>query len=282
MHPKPTSCSRTARPRCSPRWRRRPRRAPPTSRRSAGTRGAPWAGSSTSGRSGARRSSPSSWRSEPAVATIRDWSNFIAGRVAIVTGGGGGVGRAICIQLARAGAEVWVNDLYGDRAEKVVREIEEEGGAAHPVVADVTDRDAVPGMVRATGPVDILVNNAGIPPEGITVKNFVETGPDEWDPLIRLNLAAVLGVTRAYLPARRAQAGRVRRGEGRRHGLLARPGRRGRPARCDRQLLVTRDDEARPPRGGDRASTRARAATRQGVPCRPHRSCERSRAAGCS
>jgi NAD(P)-dependent dehydrogenase (short-subunit alcohol dehydrogenase family) len=55
------------------------------------------------------------------VATIRDWSNFIAGRVAIVTGGGGGVGRAICIQLARAGAEVWVNDLYGDRAEKVVR-----------------------------------------------------------------------------------------------------------------------------------------------------------------
>ena len=56
-------------------------------------------------------------------------------------------------------------------------------------------------MVRETGPVDILVNNAGIPPEGITVKPFVETGPDEWDPLIRLNLAAVLGVTRAYLPA---------------------------------------------------------------------------------
>ena len=135
------------------------------------------------------------------MATIRDWSNFIAGRVAVVTGGGGGVGRAICIQLARAGAEVWVNDLYRDRAEKVVREIEEEGGTAHPVVADVTDRAAVPGMVRDTGPVDILVNNAGIPPEGITVKSFVETGPDEWDPLIRLNLAAVLGVTRAYLPA---------------------------------------------------------------------------------
>jgi 2-hydroxycyclohexanecarboxyl-CoA dehydrogenase len=134
------------------------------------------------------------------MATIRDWSNFIADRVAIVTGGGGGVGQAICIQLARAGAEVWVNDLYGDRAEKVVREIEEEGGTAHPVVADVTDRDAVPAMVRTTGPVDILVNNAGIPPEGITVKSFVETGPAEWDPLIRLNLAAVLGVTRAYLP----------------------------------------------------------------------------------
>jgi NAD(P)-dependent dehydrogenase (short-subunit alcohol dehydrogenase family) len=145
------------------------------------------------------------------VATIRDWSNFIAGRVAIVTGGGGGVGRAICIQLARAGAEVWVNDLYGDRAEKVVREIEEESGVAHPVV----------GMVRDTGPVDILVNNAGIPPEGITVKSFIETGPDEWDPLIRLNLAAVLGVTRAYLPAM------VERSWGRVLTIVSDAGRRG-------------------------------------------------------
>lgn len=135
------------------------------------------------------------------MATIRDWSNFIAGRVAIVTGAGGGVGRAVAIQMARAGAEVWVNDLHLDRAETVVKEIEAEGGAAHPVVADVTDGDAVPEMVRDTGPVDILVNNAGIPPEGITIKPFVETGPAEWDPLIRLNLAAVLGVTRAYLPS---------------------------------------------------------------------------------
>ncbi len=131
---------------------------------------------------------------------IRDWSTFIEGRVALVTGGGGGVGRGISIQMARAGAEVWVNDLHGDRAEKVVREIEEEGGSAHPVVADVADRDAVTAMVRDTGAVDILVNNAGIPPEGITIKPFVETGSAEWDPLIRLNLAAVLGVTRAYLP----------------------------------------------------------------------------------
>jgi len=134
------------------------------------------------------------------MATIRDWSNFIAGRTAIVTGGGGGVGRAICIQLARAGADVWVNDLDGDRAGEVVRAVEGEGGTAKPVVADVTDREAVAVMVGETGPVDIVVNNAGIPAEGITVMPFVETGPDEWDPLIRLNLAAVLGVTRAYLP----------------------------------------------------------------------------------
>jgi 3-oxoacyl-[acyl-carrier protein] reductase len=134
------------------------------------------------------------------VATIRDWSNFIADRVALVTGAGAGVGRAIAIQMARAGAEVWINDLHRERAEKVAAEIGEEGGTARVVIADVADGAAVPGMVKETGPLDILVNNAGIPPEGITVKSFVETGPDEWDPLIRLNLAAVLGVTRAYLP----------------------------------------------------------------------------------
>ncbi|HEX2737318.1 MAG TPA: SDR family oxidoreductase [Acidimicrobiia bacterium] len=131
---------------------------------------------------------------------IRDWSNFIEGRIALVTGGGGGVGRAICIQLARAGAEVWVNDLHLERADGVVKEIEAERGTAHAVVADVTKGGQVPAMVKETGAVDILVNNAGIPAEGFSMKPFVETGPDEWDPLIRLNLAAVLGVTRAYLP----------------------------------------------------------------------------------
>ncbi len=134
------------------------------------------------------------------MATIRDWSNFIADRVALVTGSGAGVGRAIAIQMARAGAEVWINDLHRERAEKVAAEIGEEGGTARVVIADVADGAAVPAMVQETGPLDILVNNAGIPPEGITVKSFVETGPEEWDPLIRLNLAAVLGVTRAYLP----------------------------------------------------------------------------------
>jgi 3-oxoacyl-[acyl-carrier protein] reductase len=131
---------------------------------------------------------------------IRDWSNFIAGRTALVTGSGGGVGRAIAIQMARAGAEVWINDIHLDRAEKVCHEIEEESLVARPVVADVCERDQVTQMIRETGPGDIHVNNAGIPAEGFVVKSFVETGPAEWDPLIRLNLAAVLGVTRAYLP----------------------------------------------------------------------------------
>ena len=141
---------------------------------------------------------------------IRDWSNFIADRTAVITGGGGGVGREIAIQMARAGAHIWVNDLFAERAEQVCRAIEAEQGQATPVVADVCDPAQVARMVKTTGPVDIVVNNAGIPAEGITVKPFVETGPDEWDPLLRLNLAAVLHVTRAYLPFMiEAQWGRV-------------------------------------------------------------------------
>src|SRR5579884_358958 len=155
------------------------------------------------------------------MATIRDWSNFIAGRRAIVTGAGSGVGRAIAIQMARAGAEVWVNDLDAGRAQESVADIEAEGLVGRPVVADVCDRDAVAAMVAETGPVDILVNNAGIPPEGIVIKPFVDTGPDEWDPLIRLNLAAVLGVTRGYLP------GMIERGWGRVLTIVSDAGRRG-------------------------------------------------------
>jgi len=131
---------------------------------------------------------------------IRDWSNFIADRTAIVTGSGGGVGRAIAIQMARAGAHVWINDLYPERAEQVAAEIHAEQGLASVVIADVCDPDEVARMVAETGPVDILVNNAGIPPEGFQVKSFVDTSPADWDPMIRLNLAAVLHVSHAYLP----------------------------------------------------------------------------------
>jgi 3-oxoacyl-[acyl-carrier protein] reductase len=132
---------------------------------------------------------------------IRDWSNFIAGRSALVTGSGGGVGRAIAIQMARAGAKIWVNDLNLDRAERVCDEIHAEQLEASPVLADVCDPVQVAAMLEQTGPVDILVNNAGIPVEGFAIKTFAESKPEDWDPLLRLNLAAVLHVTHACLPA---------------------------------------------------------------------------------
>lgn len=139
------------------------------------------------------------------MAMIRDWSDFIGGRTAVVTGAGAGVGRAIAIQMARAGATVWVNDLYLDRAEKVVGEIRAEGLNAHAVACDVTEIDSVHEMRDTTGPVDIVVNNAG---SGVRffgegkarLVPFVESKPDEWDPIMRVNLAGVLYVTHSYLP----------------------------------------------------------------------------------
>ncbi len=137
---------------------------------------------------------------------IRDWSNFIGGRTAVVTGSGAGVGRAIAMHMARAGAEVWINDLDLAKAEQVVAEIEAEGGAAHPVVADVCDPASVHAMVATTGPIDILVNNAG---SGVLAWSggdtrlvpFAEMDPREWEPVMRVNLTGVLHVTHAYLPA---------------------------------------------------------------------------------
>ncbi len=137
---------------------------------------------------------------------IRDWSNFIGGRTALVTGSGAGMGRAISIQMARAGAEVWVNDLVEDRADGVVAEIEAEGGKAHTVVADVCDPASVREMVATTGPLDILVNNAGSGvrawggDDGLKLRSFAESDPSDWEPVMRVNLTGVLHVTRAYLP----------------------------------------------------------------------------------
>ena len=158
--------------------------------------------------------------------TIRDWSNFIGGRVALVTGAGAGIGRAIAIQMSRAGADLWVNDLSSERAESVCAEIGAEGGTARSVVADVCDADAVDGMLEATGPLDILVNNAGsgvrsFGGAGNRLVPFVETGPADWDPVIRVNLAGVLHVTRAYLP------GMLERRWGRVLVIVSDAGRRG-------------------------------------------------------
>ncbi|MCU1456698.1 MAG: oxidoreductase [Actinomycetia bacterium] len=152
---------------------------------------------------------------------IPDRSNVIADRNAVITGSGAGVGRALAIQMARAGAHVWVNDLNRDRAESVCAEIEAEGLLASPVIADVCDGDAVGAMVRETGPVDILVNNAGIPESGVRLQHFAESEPEDWEPLIRLNLFAVLGVTRAYLP------GMIENGWGRILTIVSDSGRKG-------------------------------------------------------
>jgi 2-hydroxycyclohexanecarboxyl-CoA dehydrogenase len=145
----------------------------------------------------------------------------LSGRRALVTGGGNGVGTEICAALVRAGAFVWVNDIYEDRAAAVAADL---GGDAHarPVKTDVTSPLKITRMRETTGPVDILVNNAGIPTTGFgELKLFVDTHPEDWEDAMRLNLGAVLHVTHAYVGAM------VDNGWGRIVTIVSDAGRRG-------------------------------------------------------
>jgi len=130
----------------------------------------------------------------------------LAGKVALVTGGSRGIGRAIAVSLAEAGAAVAVN--YRERAKEaasVVEAITKSGGRAMPVAADVSQSAAVADMVAAVarelGPVDVLVNNAGV---GL-VRNVDELTEADFDLTIAVNLKSVFLCTQAVLPGMRAK-----------------------------------------------------------------------------
>ena len=142
------------------------------------------------------------------------------GRRALVTGAGNGVGTEIASALVRAGAFVWVNDIYKERADEIAKRL---GGPDHAraIKADVTSPLKITRMREQTGAVDILVNNAGIPTSGVMLKNFVDTNPEDWEDMMRLNLGAVLHVTHAYVRAM------VEQGWGRVITIVSDAGRKG-------------------------------------------------------
>jgi NAD(P)-dependent dehydrogenase (short-subunit alcohol dehydrogenase family) len=121
-------------------------------------------------------------------------------RTALVTGGGAGIGEAVCLRLAREGNQVGVLGLELGNTTAVATAIIDSGGKAIAVEADVADRsqiDAAIARVReAFGPISILVNNAGI--EDFTP--FAEIGEEFWDRLMAVNLKGVYHVTQAVLP----------------------------------------------------------------------------------
>ncbi|MEM8547276.1 MAG: SDR family NAD(P)-dependent oxidoreductase [Pseudomonadota bacterium] len=135
-------------------------------------------------------------------------------QVVIVTGAGGGLGRAHALEFARRGAKVVVNDLGGARdgtggsstaAEAVVAEIVAEGGEAMANAASVTDYAEVEAMVQATmerwGRIDVLVNNAGI----LRDKTFIKMGLDDFANVVDVHLMGSVNCSKAVWPIMREQ-----------------------------------------------------------------------------
>ena len=137
-------------------------------------------------------------------------SQEFRGRVAIVTGAGRGMGKAVALRLAAGGARIVVNDLRQGDADRVAAELETVGAEAIAVQGDVTDsvdvRRIVSSALDAFGSVDILVNNAGV----LRPTPVIDIEEDEWDFVVGVNLKGTYLCSRAVLSAMRSQGwGRI-------------------------------------------------------------------------
>jgi 3-oxoacyl-[acyl-carrier protein] reductase len=124
----------------------------------------------------------------------------IAGKTALVTGAGKGIGRAVAIALAQEGVHVALLARTEAQLQDVAKEIEALGVKAVVLAADIADRAAVEAAVakatEALGSIDILINNAGIG----TFAKLVDMDPTEWEHIIQVNLLGTYYATRAVLP----------------------------------------------------------------------------------
>ena len=142
------------------------------------------------------------------------------GKRVIVTGGGSGIGRAVCERFGEEGAEVAVFDMNEGGAQETARLIQSGGGKAQAYKVDITDRAEVDKAVaafEAGGPIDVLVNNAGWD----VIKPFLDSDADLWKKVIDINLYGPLNMHHAVLP------GMVNNGGGRVVNIASDAGRVG-------------------------------------------------------
>ena len=132
----------------------------------------------------------------------------LEGKVAIVTGGARGLGKAFCLGMAEEGAKVVVTDILDEQAQQTAEEIRKKGGSAISLRVDVASEEDTQRMVAETvkqfGRIDILVNNAAMI-YGITRKPFMEIPVAEWDKLMTVNLRGPFLCCRAVFPQMQKQ-----------------------------------------------------------------------------
>jgi len=134
------------------------------------------------------------------VAPIDRWDQLLEGRVAVVTGGGDGIGAAVALLFSQHGARVELAEVDGDRAEHSRAAIEAAGGLVRAHVVDVTVPEDVERLARDVldthGRVDVLVNNVG---DYRPLVRFDQSTPESWQAMYEINLLHVFAVTRAFL-----------------------------------------------------------------------------------
>ncbi|MGB7950239.1 MAG: SDR family NAD(P)-dependent oxidoreductase [Candidatus Binatia bacterium] len=134
----------------------------------------------------------------------------LQGKVAVVTGGAQGIGRAIALGLGREGAKVVVADLQGDKAKTVVEELHAVGTEGHAVAVDVADETSVRNLARETfdrfESADILINDAGVYLKAMVIGMSEEL----WDRTLNVNLGGNFLCSRAFIPfMRKRKHGRI-------------------------------------------------------------------------
>lgn len=116
----------------------------------------------------------------------------------LITGGGGGIGRAIALKLAGGEKRFWLTGRNADKLKETARLVEQRSGEAHAMVCDLTDTKQIDDLIRRIGrePLSALIHNAGI----AVVKPFEEVTPEEWERQNAVNLTAPFLLTRGLLP----------------------------------------------------------------------------------